>query len=103
MRPLTLGLLLLVVVPSLAREQCVSSGNCIMPPGSCAYLGFDRITLGPNHVMNVLFLENSSQCPAFPSLGGSTNVSFAAVGDINLSSDGGSTFEYPAKTMRVPS
>src|SRR5262249_34968230 len=70
MRPLTLGLFLPAVLPSLARSQSLSSGNSIIPPGSCPYLGFARFTLGPSHVMNVLFLELSSLCPAFPALGG---------------------------------
>jgi hypothetical protein len=96
MRLVTLRLLLAFVcfllVPESARAQCLSSGDCIMPPGGCAYVGVAHLSYGVNDAVNSLVLDNSGACTIFPPLGGSGNASFPAVANVGLSSDGGNTF-----------
>lgn len=89
---LLLPLVGFLLIPASARAQCVSGGNCIMPPGGCAYIGVDHVSFGINYAMNSVILENSGACPAFPPLLSSGNVSFPAVADLGLSSDGGNTY-----------
>ena len=88
----TLVALFALLMPTLAQAQCVGSGHCILPPGGCAYVGVGTIDYGGSEKLNAVIVEQSNACHPFPPLGASTLAMFDAVVDINLSSDGGSSY-----------
>ena len=92
----TLVAVFALLLPALAQAQCVASGNCILPQGSCVYVGVGTIDYGANQKLNAIILEQSDACHPFPPLGASTLAMFDAVLDINLSSDGGSSYAMHA-------
>jgi len=92
----TLVAMFALLTPTLAQAQCVGSGNCILPPAGCAYVGVGTIDYGGSEKLNAVILEQSDACHPFPQLGASTLAMFDAVLDLNLSSDGGSTYAMHA-------